>query len=136
MELLKPIDDQWKVVHGTLAPADGTAPQVHYWLENGHCRVDLTAEKFGWEPVVVTSLEDARYVRDLQAKPAKASVVKTTLDQWRGISSRDWMDNNPGFQDIQANQVALARFQQAWQIAVGLDTAPAPRARKQTAALA
>ena len=115
-ELLKPTDDSWKVVQGTLAPIDGTAPQVHYWLENDRCRVDLTAEQFGWEPVLVTGLDDPRYVRNELAKPAKASIVKTTLDQWRGLASRDWMDNHPGFQAIQANQAALARFQQAWQV--------------------
>jgi hypothetical protein len=40
---------------------DGTTWQGHYWVSDGQRIVDLTANQFGAEEIVITSVDDPRY---------------------------------------------------------------------------
>lgn len=118
LELLLPLDPTWRLNGGTMTTADGRDPQPHWWVENDHAIVDLTADQFGWPTTVtVVSAQDERYVRLPGATQRRwINGLKTTLDQWKGHASRPWMEQDPAFQAIaQHHRQAHQAFQDRWQ---------------------
>lgn len=132
LELLTPLDPTWRLNGGTMATCDGRPVQPHWWIENKDVIVDLTADQFGWpETVTVVALDDPRYARLPGATQRHwVTGLKTTLQQWKGEASREWMEQDPAFQAIarQHEQVHQA-FQQQWQRASGLEP-PTPTRKK------
>lgn len=73
-------DDEWSIVGGAATPGEDTCGQWggkhagmqdtrglwhgHYWLENlDGLVVDITADQFDWEPVIVIQSDDGGYAR-------------------------------------------------------------------------
>lgn len=131
LELLTPLEPTWRLNGGTMATDDGREPQPHWWIENDHVIVDLTADQFGWpSAVTVTPLDDPRYTREPGATNRRwITGLKTTLQQWKGEPSRDWMARDPAFQAIaQGHRQAHQTFQDQWQDAHTLE--PVASAKK------
>lgn len=125
-ELICSVDPGWKVAGGWMSdsahPADPNQP--HCWLVRGSSLVDLTAEQFGWDSVVITTTDDPRYRSTLLRLPT-ARNLKTTLDQWKGVASREWMDRDPMFQAIKEQSAqAFTQFKSAWSAGIPLESQP------------
>jgi hypothetical protein len=129
-DALASVDPRWHLVGGFMSNRDGGPSQPHWWLENGQCLVDLTAEQFGWEPVVIAALDDPRYQR--HGLPTRRN-LRNTLAQWKGQSSRPWMDNDDLFQKIKAQtKPACDHLRKTWgeEIVQALVAPPRRRSRK------
>lgn len=107
LDLLDRIDPTWRLAGGTMACNDGREPQPHWWIENDQVIVDMTADQFGWGNIVIAPVDDARYVHHAQAgHRSNINRLGATLDQWKGVASRDWMEHDPLFQAVAAKSAA------------------------------
>lgn len=65
---------------------DGVAWHGHYWVTDGRRVVDLTANQFGAEAILVTTVEDARYRANYS--PAEVAdalyYVEDRVEEWLG----------------------------------------------------
>ena len=115
LDLLRAVEPEWRLDGGEIATREGTPPQPHWWLTNGQAIVDLTAEQFGWEPLVITDASDTRY-RSLPGANGAHWIkgLKTALLQWQGTPSREWMLQDARFQAVLAALPERERFQAAW----------------------
>jgi hypothetical protein len=61
----------------------------HYWLTDGTVNVDLTADQFGWEPILVTDVGDDRYLANWKKKSVIGHMdgVRFRAGEWRS----DWL---------------------------------------------
>lgn len=117
LELLSNIDKEsnWKVIGGWMATNDQRNDQHHWWLESDNEILDLTADQFGWDPITITDRNDLRYKRNLLLSSPKASQLKNTLQQWKGVSTRDWMESDSRFQYIKSHHAsAVENFNSHW----------------------
>jgi hypothetical protein len=91
----------------------------HWWLENGEHILDLTADQFGWECVVLAPVTDARYSRQPeQSKKQRVATLKGSVAQWRGENASFWASATPEFIAIKASYPAAnAAFVAAWHAA-------------------
>jgi len=86
-----PADPGWDKRHGkpasTFKGQDGVGGMLgtdglwheHYWLSDGITIVDLTAEQFGWEPVIVAAGEDPRYLANWKPSAVTSHMRDVTL---------------------------------------------------------
>lgn len=116
-------DTRWRVAGGFLNHKD--APGVyeesglwlqHWWLESADYILDLTADQFGWEPVVLVPVTDARYSRQPdQSKKQRVTTLKGSVDQWRGENASFYNESAPEFIAIKASYPAARdAFASAW----------------------
>lgn len=85
----------WHVAGGFMRPKEGLK-QPHYWLENGGTILDLTADQFGWEPVILSTEPDERYEasKDM-SKKSRVTTLLATVRQWEGSGASFWQENDP-----------------------------------------
>lgn len=59
----------------------------HWWMERDGVIIDLTADQFGWDPIVVTDSKDARYNKiERRSKNTLVSGLKNTVKNWNGVA--------------------------------------------------
>lgn len=65
----------------------------HYWLSNGAVLVDITADQFGWDAVLISRADDERYLENWAKKSVIGHMdgVKLRSTNWR----RDWLEQHP-----------------------------------------
>lgn len=63
---------------------DGQMWQGHYWVTNGQQIIDLTANQFGADEIVVTSMEDPRYRANFTPREVDNALceVEDRVDEW------------------------------------------------------
>lgn len=63
---------------------DGTNWQAHYWVTDGKRIVDLTANQFGAEPIIITSAKDPRYDANYWPSEVREALthVRARARQW------------------------------------------------------
>lgn len=69
---------------------EGQVFGIHYWLEKDGVILDLTADQFGHEAIVMTTVDDARYLREPER--SKASYVSSARS-----TAMKWLHNDFGF---------------------------------------
>jgi len=74
---------------------DGTRWQAHYWVTDGKRVVDLTADQFGAEALILTHVDDPRYGDDYSEEELSDALEHVTARaaNW----ARDFALQNPGF---------------------------------------
>jgi len=91
------LDPGWDKKNGRPATAfaaeDGVGGMIdkngkwhdHYWLTDGATIIDLTADQFGWEPVIVTPVTDDRYLVNWKPSMVKQHLkdVSQRAAEWR-----------------------------------------------------
>lgn len=57
---------------------------THYWLVSGNTLCDLTADQFGYDPILITTTMDARYKQTVPRAEMKRHVVDVLpiVGQW------------------------------------------------------
>jgi len=70
----------------------GARWEGHVWVISGKAIVDITADQFGCEPIVITTISDTRYVgssdlADLAAIKARREAVDTLWPDWIAFRS-------------------------------------------------
>lgn len=65
---------------------DGDTWQGHYWVTNGRQIIDLTANQFGAEEIVVTTVDDPRYRANYTPMELDNAMceVEDRVDEWLG----------------------------------------------------
>jgi len=71
----------------------GARWEGHAWVISGEIIVDITADQFGGDPVVITSVSDARYVgsidlADPDAIKARREAVAALWPDWMAFRSK------------------------------------------------
>lgn len=103
----------WTVGGGLMRKLDdkGEHPSdVHYWLENGNEILDITADQFGWDPIVRTDLTDPRYVREpARCKKKEVSSLVRTITLWEGEYASFWQQSDPRFIKIKQDYPVLVQ---------------------------
>jgi len=70
----------------------GAQWEGHAWVVSGNIIVDITADQFGWDPIVITSISDTRYVgsvdlADPAAIKARHETIAALWPEWIGFRS-------------------------------------------------
>lgn len=130
-------DDSWEVKGGRIAAAtkelpsgcpvedrggewnvdaDGRFWGQHWWLEDGHRILDLTADSFGHDRVVLVAITDPRYRRlpDLCRQDVVSRLAGTVV-QWEGTATTWGMQASGELDGIRDRYVRLRDgFVAAW----------------------
>lgn len=66
----------------------------HYWLEGRHggerIILDVTADQYGWDPVVVTGADDPRYRANYTAATLRKDLSGCFWEKWREFAVGAW----------------------------------------------
>ena len=70
----------------------GARWEGHAWVISGKTIVDITADQFGYDPIVITTISDARYIgsrdlADLAAIKARREAVDALWPDWIAFRS-------------------------------------------------
>lgn len=81
---IKASGEDARILNGDwLVRPDGRMYGVHYWLEKDGVILDLTADQFGHEDIVVTTMDDDRYIRDPEySKAGSVASARNTAMKW------------------------------------------------------
>lgn len=63
---------------------DGVTWHPHYWVSDGYCVVDLTADQFGGERITVTTVSDPRYQENYSPEELEEALshVEDRVESW------------------------------------------------------
>lgn len=81
---------------GGMWAADRKKWDGHYWVEgvldDQRILVDLTADQFGWPPVIVTSASDTRYNGNFSEAKIAKDLDDPILNRLRAVSEQTWSE--------------------------------------------